>query len=135
VRNCSLTVKAYATVLSLPLLLLEYRMIACLGLGLRPNRRLQRDGSHDFDFLIGDWKAHVRGLPERLKPSNVWVEYDGISNQRKRAEFSSSKHGKAAQCWCVMWLDVSPTSSRIKQSFSPDGGKTWDVNWICELSE
>src|SRR4029079_5974155 len=25
----------------------------------------QRDGSHDFDFLIGDWKAHVRRLPER----------------------------------------------------------------------
>ena len=29
----------------------------------------QRDGAHDFDFLIGDWKAHVRRLPERL---NTW---------------------------------------------------------------
>jgi hypothetical protein len=28
----------------------------------------------------------------------------------------------------------SPTSSRMEQSFSPDGGKTWEVNWICELS-
>jgi hypothetical protein len=43
----------------------------------------QLDGSHDFDFLIGDWKAHVRRLPERLKGSNVWVEYDGISNHKK----------------------------------------------------
>ena len=43
----------------------------------------QADGSHDFDFLIGDWKAHVRRLPERLKGSNVWVEYDGISNHKK----------------------------------------------------
>ncbi len=25
-----------------------------------------RDGSHDFDFLIGNWKAHVRVLPDRL---------------------------------------------------------------------
>ena len=43
----------------------------------------QGDGSHDFDFLIGDWKAHVRRLPERLKGSNVWVEYNGISNHKK----------------------------------------------------
>ncbi len=43
----------------------------------------QADGSRDFDFLIGDWKAHVRRLPERLKGSNVWVEYDGISNHKK----------------------------------------------------
>ena len=31
---------------------------------------VHRDGSHDFDFLIGDWKAHVRCLPERLAGSN-----------------------------------------------------------------
>ena len=43
----------------------------------------QRDGSHDFDFLIGDWTAHVRRLPDRLNNSNVWVEYDGISNHKK----------------------------------------------------
>src|ERR1043165_4143817 len=43
----------------------------------------QRDGSHDFDFLIGNWKAHVRRLPDRLNNSSVWVEYDGISNHKK----------------------------------------------------
>jgi hypothetical protein len=43
----------------------------------------QVDGSHDFDFLIGDWKARVRRLPERLKSSKVWVEYNGISNHKK----------------------------------------------------
>lgn len=41
------------------------------------------DGAHDFDFLIGDWKAHVRRLPERLVGSNVWIEYDGISRHKK----------------------------------------------------
>jgi hypothetical protein len=43
----------------------------------------QNDGSHDFDFLIGDWKAHVRRLPDRLNGSNTWVDYNGISNHKK----------------------------------------------------
>ena len=42
-----------------------------------------RDGSHDFDFLIGDWKAHVRRLPDRLVGSTQWIEYDGISRHKK----------------------------------------------------
>ncbi len=43
----------------------------------------QSDGSHDFDFLIGDWKAHVRRLPDRLNNSDKWDVYDGISNHHK----------------------------------------------------
>ena len=156
----------------------------------------QADGSHDFDFLIGDWKAHVRRLPERLKGSNVWIEYDGISNHKKlldsNANFEefdvstpdkklrikaqtlrlynpesrqwsiylvdldkgtldlppvvgqfSGKRGEFynQQTWegravlvRYVWLDISPKSSRMEQSFSADGGKSWEVNWICELS-
>jgi len=156
----------------------------------------QRDGSHDFDFLIGDWKAHVRRLPDRLNNSNVWVEYDGISNHKKILSSNSNfeefdvtstdkkLHIKAqtlrlynpvSHQWSIylvdvdngtiglppvvgqftgnrgefydqeeykgrailvryMWLNISPQSARMEQSFSPDGGKTWEVNWICELS-
>jgi hypothetical protein len=156
----------------------------------------QRDGSHDFDFLIGDWKAHVRRLPDRLNNSNVWVEYDGISNHHKlldsNANFEQFEvtstdrklHIKAqtlrlynpdTRQWSIylvdldngtldtppvvggftgkrgeffhqeilkgrtilvryVWLDLSPNSARMEQSYSPDGGKTWEVNWICELS-
>lgn len=156
----------------------------------------QRDGSHDFDFLIGDWKAHVRRLPDRLNNSNTWVEFDGISNHRKlldsNANFeqfevtSTDKklhikeqtlrlYNPETRQWSIygvnldngtlsatpvvgaftgkrgefyhqetlkgrtilvryVWLDLSPESARMEQSFSPDGGKTWEVNWICELS-
>jgi hypothetical protein len=48
-----------------------------------PSPSPARDGSHDFDFLIGNWKAHVRRLPDRLVGSNNWIEYDGISNHKK----------------------------------------------------
>jgi hypothetical protein len=32
-----------------------------------------------------------------------------------------------------IWSDISPQSARMEQSFSDDGGKSWEVNWICEL--
>src|ERR1700689_3677112 len=156
----------------------------------------QRDGSRDFDFLIGDWKAHVRRLPDRLNKSNAWVEYDGISNHHKlldsNANFeefdvtSTDKklrikaqtlrlYNPTSHQWSIylvdldngtldsppvvghftgnrgeffhqedlkgrvilvryVWLNISTNSSRMEQSFSPDGGKSWEVNWICELS-
>jgi hypothetical protein len=156
----------------------------------------QRDGAHDFDFLIGDWKAHVRRLPDRLNGSHTWVEYDGISNHKKlldsnanfeefdvtsvneklrikeqtlrlynpeshqwsiygvdldkgtlnlppvvgqfsgdRGEFYNQQISKGRLILVrYVWLNISPKSARMEQSFSPDGGKTWEVNWICELS-
>src|SRR5262249_21703878 len=48
-----------------------------------PTASPARDGAHDFDFLIGNWKAHVRRLPDRLVVANKWIEYEGISNHKK----------------------------------------------------
>jgi hypothetical protein len=155
-----------------------------------------RDGGHDFDFIIGDWKAHVRRLPERLVGSHTWIEYDGISRHKKildsNANFeefevwSADKtlHLKAqtlrlydpqSHQWRIylvdvgkgslglppvvgqfngrmgefydqeewqgrailvryQWTDISPRSAKMQQAFSADGGKSWEVNWICELS-
>jgi len=174
-------------------------MLPILGFGqttTSPANLPQRDGSHDFDFLIGNWKAHVRRLPDRLNNSNVWIEYDGISNHKKLLDSNSNfeefevtstdkkLHIKAqtlrlynptSHQWSIylvdvdsgtlslppvvggfngnrgeffdqedfkgrailvryVWLNLSSQSARMEQSFSPDGGKTWEVNWICELS-
>ena len=156
----------------------------------------QHDGAHDFDFLIGDWKAHVRRLPDRLVGSTTWVEYDGISRHHKildsNANFEEFEVDNAEQHlhlkaqtlrlynpvshqWSIYlvdvangtldlppvtgqftgrrgefynqqdwkgravlvryeWTDISPKASRMEQAFSADGGRTWEVNWICELS-
>ena len=156
----------------------------------------QHDGAHDFDFLIGDWKANVRRLPDRLNGSNTWDVYDGRSNHKKlldtNANFedfevdSPEKHlhikaqtlriyNPESHQWSIylldldkgelsappvvgqftgnrgefyhqeelrgrvilvryVWQNISPQSARMEQSYSPDGGKTWEVNWICELS-
>jgi hypothetical protein len=188
-------------------MLAKYVRVRLIGLaiaallGSTPNAVLAQaapphDGAHDFDFLIGDWKAHVRRLPDRLVGSNDWVEYDGISNHKKilgsNANFeefevdSPEKHlhikgqtlrlyNPATHQWSIylvdvdngtlslppvtgqftghrgefysqedfngrkilqryVWLDISPKSSRMEQSWSDDGGKDWEVNWVCELS-
>ena len=35
------------------------------------------DGQHDFDFLIGSWKIHLKKRLHPLTGSNEWVEFDG----------------------------------------------------------
>lgn len=42
-----------------------------------------RDGQHDFDFEIGNWKTHLRRLVKPLTGSNTWVEYEGTTVVRK----------------------------------------------------
>ena len=42
-----------------------------------------RDGQHDFDFAIGNWKFHLKKLEHPLTGSTTWVELDGTSSCRK----------------------------------------------------
>jgi hypothetical protein len=51
--------------------------------GAAPDIPAPRDGSHDFDFLIGSWKAHLRKLVNPLTGSTTWIEFDGTSVTRK----------------------------------------------------
>jgi hypothetical protein len=39
----------------------------------------ERDGSHDFDFEIGEWSTHLKRLRHPLSGSSEWVEYQGTS--------------------------------------------------------
>jgi hypothetical protein len=156
----------------------------------------RHDGAHDFDFLLGDWKAHVLRLPDRLVGSTAWIEYEGISRHHSvlgsNANFeefeveSPATHARikaqtlrlydpVSQQWSIYGLDVDNGSlglpatvgqfdngvgrfydyeawkgrmvlvryewthtghdhARMEQSFSPDGGATWEVNWICDLT-
>jgi hypothetical protein len=43
----------------------------------------ERDGQHDFDFVIGSWKIHNRRLRKPLTGSSTWGEFDGTSIARK----------------------------------------------------
>jgi hypothetical protein len=42
-------------------------------------KREVRDGSRDFDFIVGKWKVRHRRLRNPLTGSSTWVEFDGTS--------------------------------------------------------
>jgi hypothetical protein len=46
-------------------------------------RKNEMKGANDFDFLIGEWRVHHRGLKERLANSQEWIEFDGTCTSRK----------------------------------------------------
>lgn len=161
-----------------------------------PATAAQRDGGHDFDFIIGEWKVHLRRLPDRLVGSNRWIEYEGKAIHRKlldsNANFEEFEvrsldgqhhikgqtlrlYNPESRQWSIylvdlakgtlglppvvgefdgkqgefydqevwkgrailvryQWFDLGPKAARMEQAFSADGGKSWEVNWICEFS-
>ena len=32
-----------------------------------------------------------------------------------------------------LWTDITPTSGHWEQAYSPDGGKTWETNWVQDI--
>ncbi|HEV8580515.1 MAG TPA: hypothetical protein VGX68_15720 [Thermoanaerobaculia bacterium] len=61
-----------------------------------------------------------------LSPPTIGEFRDG------RGEFYSQEtlNGKAILVQFII-SEITPTSCRFEQSFSDDGGKTWEVNWIA----
>ena len=151
---------------------------------------VQRDGKHDFDFEIGNWKTHLKRLQHPLTGSTTWIEYEGTSVVRKiwdgRANLvelevdgpighieglSLRLYDPAAHQWSLnfansaqgtmsvptvgefkngrgefydqepfngrtilvrnVFSEITANSCRFEQSFSDDGGKTWEVNWVA----
>lgn len=156
-----------------------------------PPLKSLRDGGHDFDFLLGRWKYHLRRLENPLTGSTKWVEFDGTGECRPiwggKAQLDTLDvkgptgpiegltlrlYGPESHQWSLYWANAAkgtmdiPTvgsftdgrgefydqesyrgrtilvryvwtgtaskSPHFEQSFSEDGGKTWEVNWITD---
>jgi hypothetical protein len=153
-----------------------------------------RDGQHDFDFMFGSWKSHIRRLQHPLTGSKSWIQMTGTKVVKKvwggralleeveangpngrwqgltlflynpqahqwsmyfsnsddgtigvptvgefrngRGEFYDQEtlNGKAILVR-VIWSITSPTTHRFEQSFSDDGGKTWEPNFVADLTK
>lgn len=160
----------------------------------QPSAFDKRDGQHDFDFLAGSWKFHLKRLKRRLVGSSDWVEFDGTTVCRKaldgRAEVEEMNvesvdkqihiqglalrlYNPESRQWSIYWANaadgvleqnpmvgqfingrgefynqqvyegravyarfvwsgVTTNTPHFEQSFSIDGGKTWETNWITD---
>ena len=109
------------------------------------------DGRADLEEFETDSAAggHIEGLTLRLydPQTHQWSLYwatskSGVLGPPTIGEFKdgrgeffdtepSGPNGRAILVRFV-WSDITPTSAHFEQSFSDDGGKTWEVNWITD---
>jgi hypothetical protein len=179
------------------------RLVCCVTLTLLPLSAIRgqdsesktvdpsalRDGSHDFDPLLGAWKYHLRRRLNPLTGSNTWVDYEGNGTCRKIYDgaqidqliadgpaghiegLTLRTYNPQSHQWRLYWASKNKrvldppqvgefkdgvgefyavdtvnnktilirfrwtnmnTTPHFEQSFSPDGGKTWEVNWITD---
>jgi hypothetical protein len=153
------------------------------------------DGSHDFDWIFGTWKATLRRLVKPLTGSTTWVDFEGRQlskpiwgGKANLDEFTVDSPGAgvkiegtalrlydpASQQWRIywanskrgivdppvigrftngrgeffgmdeldgrailvryVWSNITPNSAHFEQAFSVDGGKSWEVNWISDVT-
>jgi hypothetical protein len=106
------------------------------------------NGRADLEEFETDGSAgHIEGLTLRLydPKARQWSLYwanakDGIIGQPTIGEFKNG-HGEfydqeplngRAIFVRFIWSDTTSNSPHFEQSFSDDGGKTWEVNWITD---
>lgn len=91
--------------------------------------------------------GHIEGLTLRLynPQSHQWSLYwanskDGALQQPTIGEFKNGRgeffdqetfNGRTIFVRYI-WSEITPNSAHFEQSFSDDGGKTWEVNWITD---
>jgi hypothetical protein len=105
------------------------------------------EGRANLVELVADGPAgHFEGLNLRLynPESHQWSlnfssSGSGTLGQPTIGEFKNGRgeffdqetvNGRAVLVRFVV-SDITPTSCRFEQSFSDDGGKTWELNWIA----
>jgi hypothetical protein len=51
--------------------------------GVQGHAPIERDGAHDFDFIFGHWKIHLKRRASAANGANTWTQFDGYGRYRK----------------------------------------------------
>jgi hypothetical protein len=108
------------------------------------------DGLANMDEYDGDSPSgRIRGMTLRLydPKSRQWSLYwanaaNGTLDKPMTGEFKDGRgefydqetfRGRSIYVRYV-WSGITTTSCRWEQAFSADGGKTWETNWIMDMT-
>ncbi len=85
----------------------------------------KRDGQHDFDFLVGTWKFHLKRLKKRFAGSTEWLDLDGTTVCRKildgRAEVEDMNVESADKQMHIQGLAM--------RLYNPESHQ-WSIYWV-----
>jgi hypothetical protein len=117
--------------------------------GISMTRKIWDRGAQIEQFDTASPSAgHIEGLTLRVydPKGHQWRLYWGNSKMGQLAgppQIGEFKDGRG-EFYCqdtfgdrtilirYLWSDLTPNSAHFEQSFSNDGGKTWEVNWITD---
>ena len=97
-------------------------------------------GKHDFDFLPGRWNGTNHKLVDGEwttfeATSDAYAMLDGGGNHDHFR--TAGYEGFSLRLYDperrFVWSEITGDSARWEQSFSYDGGRTWEKNWVMEL--
>ena len=99
-----------------------------------------RNGSQDFDFLIGTWQVHHRRLRERLVGCTDWEEFEGICTNDnimgRTANFDESKMERDGGVGHGMTLRLYDHNSHEWSLYwAATGSASFDVPMIGSFEE
>ena len=117
--------------------------------GTSVTRKVWDGRSNLEEFEVDSPTGHIEGMTLRLydPQSHQWnhnwaTSKSGTIGQPTIGEFKNGRgeffdtepsgpNGRSILVRFV-WSDITPNSAHFEQSFSDDGGKTWEVNWITD---
>ncbi len=115
--------------------------------GSSVTRKVWNGRANFEEFETDGPSGHVEGLTLRLynPQSRQWSIYwangkDGVLGlptigefKNGRGEFFDQESYNGRTIFVrYIWSDITPNSAHFEQSFSTDGGKTWEVNWVTD---
>jgi hypothetical protein len=116
--------------------------------GTTTTRKLWNGAAHIEQFETAGTAGQVEGLTLRIynPASHQWSIYWANSKNGElglpamvgdfkdgRGEFYDQEPYNGRMIFVrFIWSNMTPNSAHFEQSFSDDGGKTWEVNWITD---